>query len=64
MYRSQHGRKAFGPGRQVSKAQQAQYIAESMRQHAAQGRHRAVSEYTPDVETQQLVTALLEAQAA
>jgi hypothetical protein len=60
MYRGQHGRKVFGPGRRVTKAQQAQYIAESMREHAAHGWHRAVSEYTPDAETQTLVTALLQ----
>ena len=56
-YRGQHGRRAFGPGRKVSNATLARYIAESIRQHAAHGWQRQASEHTPDVETQQLVTA-------
>jgi hypothetical protein len=63
-YRGQHGRKAFGPGRQVGKPALARYIAESIRQHATRGWHREASEYTPDVETQRLVTALLHKHAA
>ena len=63
-YRGQHGRRAFGPGRKVSHATLARYIAESIRQHAARGWHRVPSEYTQDTETQQLVTALLQHLAA
>ena len=59
-YRGQHGRQAFGPSRKVSKQRQAQYIAESIMAHAQRGWQRHVKEYTPDVETQQLVTALLQ----
>jgi hypothetical protein len=59
MYRGQHSRKAFGPGRKVTKAQQAQYIAESIQDHQRRGWSREVREYTPDHETQQLVQALL-----
>jgi hypothetical protein len=58
-YSGQHGRKAFGP-RRVSKQRQAQYIYESMVQHAARGWHRQVADYTGDEETQQLVAALLQ----
>ena len=59
-YRGQHGRAAFGPGRRVSNATLARYIAESIRQHAARGWHREASEYTQDIDTQRLVTALLQ----
>jgi hypothetical protein len=58
-YGAQHGRKAFG-AHKVSPQRQARYIYESIVQHAQQGWPRQASEYTPDVETQQLVTALLQ----
>jgi hypothetical protein len=48
-YRGQHGRRAFGPGRKVSHATLARYIADSIRQHAAVGAHREVTHYTQDV---------------
>jgi hypothetical protein len=63
-YRGQHGRLAFGPGRKRSKRALAQDITASIRQHAQRGWQRTVEEYTPDAETQALVTALLQQAAA
>jgi hypothetical protein len=59
-YSGQHGRQAFDPGRKRSPQALAQDIAASIRQHAARGWQRQVSEYTPDAETQAMVTALLQ----
>jgi hypothetical protein len=57
----QHGRKAFGTGRTVSKRALAVVIANSIRTHAAHGVRREISAYTQNEETQRLVTALLAA---
>ena len=58
-YSGQHGRKAFGPKRNATQQALAQHIAESIRAHAARGTVRTVEQYSTNVETIEMVNALL-----